>query len=273
MGTARLRPCPTCGRHARVSEEACPFCGQRFDDAFRSPPTLQAPTRRLTRAAIFALGSGTAALAPGCSTGTTSFAKVDTGNVAPPYGAVPPLEDATVGPAIDSDVSACVAAGGECSASTCAFIISASCGPAGGSCCVPCEADPEVARILASKYDQTCTVNSDCVAVGVGDPCRPCDILCGSNAAINTSSLAQYRRDVADSPGIGDAAACRCTPTTVSVCCNAGTCDPSCGVEGSGGAVVSVHEAGVDEAGADDASAEDAGADDAGVVDAGGAPD
>jgi hypothetical protein len=89
--------------------------------------------------------------------------------------------------------------------------------------------------------------------VGVGDPCQACNILCDSNAAINRSSLAQYRSDVASSPALGDAASCACQTTTLSVCCNAGTCDPSCGVDGSGGSLPPLDAAISD---ADDASAD-----------------
>ena len=63
---ATLRPCPACCRHARVSEPACPFCGVLFDSAFGAGPAPRAPTVRLARAALFALGAGTAALATAC---------------------------------------------------------------------------------------------------------------------------------------------------------------------------------------------------------------
>jgi hypothetical protein len=61
-----LRPCPGCLRHVRATEPACPFCRQGLDGAFRSVPSPRAPTRRLTRAALFALGAtGLAASACG----------------------------------------------------------------------------------------------------------------------------------------------------------------------------------------------------------------
>jgi len=235
MTTAHLRPCPACLRHLRVSEEACPFCGARVDPAFRAAPRPRAPTGRLTRAALVAFGGGTAVFSYGCNksqvNGGGPISSVDGSVLAPPYGGVPILVDA-------ADVSSCLAAGGECSETPCEFGISASCGADGaGFCCVPCQAYPGVHRILASNYTQTCTVDSDCVAVGVGDPCQACNILCASNAAINRSSLTQYRSDVASSPALGDAASCGCQPTTLSACCNSGTCDPSCGVDGSAGAL------------------------------------
>jgi len=250
MNDARLRPCPSCARHARVSEDSCPFCGARFGASFRARPNLQAPTGRLTRAALLALSSGAASLGPACSSSSSSSSNKVT--VFPPYGLAPFPEDAgpdaevLLGAAyglaafedgeVEPNVSACVAAGGQCvDDAGCAFSIHESCGAAGGACCVPCEADPDVKAISASNYDRSCTADSDCVAVGVGDPCRPCDILCPGNAAINKSSLARYSADVASSPAGMDGAACSCQPITLSVCCNAGTCDPSCaGDAGSG---------------------------------------
>jgi|SRR5580692_862329 hypothetical protein len=88
MIRADLRPCPACARHARVSEAACPFCGARLDASFRDFPRRRAPTVRLSRAALFALGTGGAALAPACgslpkdSLGEASFdgSSVDSGD-------------------------------------------------------------------------------------------------------------------------------------------------------------------------------------------------
>jgi len=168
MTTAHLRPCPACLRHARVSEETCPFCGARFDFAFRAAPRPRGPTGRLTRAALVAFGGGTAVLSHGCSKslvngyGPTTVS-MDGSVVAPPYGGTPGLDA--------GEFSSCLTAGGDCSEASCPFSISASCeSQGGGFCCVPCQADPDVHRILASNYTQSCTVDSDCVAVGVGDP-------------------------------------------------------------------------------------------------------
>ena len=64
MTKAHLRPCPRCSRHVRVSEEACPFCGNSLDASFRSAPAPVPPSRRLSRAALFAYGTGALVLAP-----------------------------------------------------------------------------------------------------------------------------------------------------------------------------------------------------------------
>ena len=67
MTTAHLRPCPACSRHARVSEAACPFCGQALGPAFRAAPRPRTPSARLSRAAMVAVGAGALGLTPGCS--------------------------------------------------------------------------------------------------------------------------------------------------------------------------------------------------------------
>jgi hypothetical protein len=98
MTKPHLRACSNCARHVRVSEEACPFCGSVLADSFRAAPAPQAPGARLTRAALFAFGTGALALAPGCSS-STSPAPTDAGQTPldgsfqPAYGG-PVLEDA-----------------------------------------------------------------------------------------------------------------------------------------------------------------------------------
>jgi hypothetical protein len=58
-------------------------------------------------------------------------------------------------------------------------------------------ADPEVQMIQASNYDQACRVDSDCMAISVGNFCIPGATNC-PNAAINQSSKAHYLADVAN---------------------------------------------------------------------------
>jgi hypothetical protein len=77
-----------------VSESACPFCGSALSDTFRATPARQAPRVRLTRAALFALGTGVA-LTPGCSPSSsgspgTGTEQGDDGGITaqPLYGAV-----------------------------------------------------------------------------------------------------------------------------------------------------------------------------------------
>ncbi len=81
-----LVACPSCARHVRVSEAACPFCGVVLAESLRQGAPPVRPGVRLTRAALFALGTGTVALAPSCS---SSGGGPVSGNV--------PVPDADVG--------------------------------------------------------------------------------------------------------------------------------------------------------------------------------
>jgi hypothetical protein len=74
---AHLRPCPGCSRHVRVSERACPFCSATLDTSFQASPAPVGPSKRLSRAALFAFGTGTlvlpAAVAIGCFSAEPSY--------------------------------------------------------------------------------------------------------------------------------------------------------------------------------------------------------
>jgi hypothetical protein len=89
MTQRHLAPCPACTRHVRVTEEACPFCEARLPASLRESAPPKAPSVRLSRAALFALGAlgaaGPLAVAPGCGGSTTTET--------PPYG-IPPVPDA-----------------------------------------------------------------------------------------------------------------------------------------------------------------------------------
>jgi hypothetical protein len=89
-----LRPCGSCGRHVRVSENACPFCRASIDPT-PTPPSARV-VGRLGRAAIFAFGAAATTVAvassEGCSTTTTppdAADVVDTGGPMPLYGGAP----------------------------------------------------------------------------------------------------------------------------------------------------------------------------------------
>ena len=64
-----LKACPSCARHARISESVCPFCGSALPASFRTPPPIGSPARRLTRAALLSLGAaaGAVGLLEACS--------------------------------------------------------------------------------------------------------------------------------------------------------------------------------------------------------------
>ncbi len=55
----RLTPCSACGRHVRVSDVRCPFCGS---EGARPAPRAVRVKGRPGRAALYAIGIGTAAL-------------------------------------------------------------------------------------------------------------------------------------------------------------------------------------------------------------------
>jgi hypothetical protein len=89
--------------------------------------------------------------------------------------------------------------------------------------------DAAACTILASNYDQSCTVDTDCVRVAAGDYCGD-ECLCGGESTINVGALAQFNADVAKTPigsgaveGVG--ADCGC-PTEIdnAPCCQGGQC-------------------------------------------------
>lgn len=69
-----LLPCPSCQRHVRTREAACPFCATALTSEWRAHVPALAPTpKRLSRAAAFVFGatvgvaacSGEAVIEPG----------------------------------------------------------------------------------------------------------------------------------------------------------------------------------------------------------------
>src|ERR1700690_3832310 len=91
----------------------------------------------------------------------------------------------------------------------------------GGDCTVVIE---------AVSYNQSCAVDSDCIGVGQGNTCDPCNFVCGGGGAISAVAYAQYTTDVARS--VGDTSGVRCAcPSSAPPCCLAGRCErgASCG--------------------------------------------
>jgi len=117
MSRPHLVACPSCSRHIRVDEVACPFCHAETPQAVRdaAPPVL--PSVRLSRAALYAVGVGSISLSAACGgdvakTGAgggtdagrdglaLDSSSVDTGHSQPPpppYGAPPPPRDSGMG--------------------------------------------------------------------------------------------------------------------------------------------------------------------------------
>ncbi len=108
MGDTRLLPCPSCARHVRASESACPFCATALSPS--SAPANRSPAQRLSRAALFALGASTAAVAACSGSVTTPLYGAPAGDsgvldgtpdgeqqTMPPYG-IPPMDAGNDGP-------------------------------------------------------------------------------------------------------------------------------------------------------------------------------
>jgi len=73
MQRPSLLACPTCSRHIRSTERACPFCRGALHPSFGVPLALPTPRSRLSRAAL-AFGASTlavATLACGGASGTS----------------------------------------------------------------------------------------------------------------------------------------------------------------------------------------------------------
>ncbi len=112
---AHLVLCPSCARHVRVSEVACPFCEAQLPSELRASAPPKRTAGRLSRAALFALGTTTATAA--ASTGllacddetTPTPTGVDSGGdgqsnavYGAPADAGPLVDAAYGGPPIDS---------------------------------------------------------------------------------------------------------------------------------------------------------------------------
>jgi hypothetical protein len=95
MIRSHLRPCAACSRHVRVSERACPFCHAATDEAFRRSPAPLPPSRRLSRAALFAYGTGALVLPPATVVLASAAFAIDCDMSSSEYGGAPPVvEDA-----------------------------------------------------------------------------------------------------------------------------------------------------------------------------------
>lgn len=87
----KLVPCLGCKRHVRIEEEACPFCGGSLprESSGSSAPFSSTNAGRLSRAALFALGTSTVAVAS--LAGCDDDKKDDGSQVVAVYGG-PPVE-------------------------------------------------------------------------------------------------------------------------------------------------------------------------------------
>jgi hypothetical protein len=87
------------------------------------------------------------------------------------------------------------------------------------------DVDDRTCVISASNYDQSCTVDSDCVEVTSGDYCNAALCRCGGSV-INVGAQAQFRADVLKTPigsGALMGATCGCA-VPAGPCCRQGMC-------------------------------------------------
>ena len=117
----------------------------------------------------------------------------------------------------------------------------------------PCTTS-NVQPVQASDFDQSCTVNAECAAVGEGNACDPCTAGC-YNAAINFRAVPQYLARFPMTPaGAPSGATCSC-PASFFACCRNGAChaDLQCQIDlAEAGAAAGTGDAAAD----DDASDE-----------------
>src|SRR4029077_4047401 len=130
--------------------------------------------------------------------------------------------------------AACAAAGGQCGYSGdsgCTIVgPEQACNsdqPGGSFCCaVAPDASCKDGGIRASSYNQSCTIDSDCIAIAEGDSCSLCGFNC-PNTAINVRDYGHYLADIAYTPAeiSGQRQACSgVCPLRSAPCCVGGTC-------------------------------------------------
>jgi hypothetical protein len=92
-----------------------------------------------------------------------------------------------------------------------------------------CDRDGAVVNFSGTDYDQSCTADSDCIAVPQGNVCLACIRKCHAGV-VNSDSAAQYRADIAKVAPTESAAECFC-PLEFEPCCVNGQCrnDRECG--------------------------------------------
>ena len=98
-----------------------------------------------------------------------------------------------------------------------------------GGCKDVCDGGAEVPAISSADYDQSCSVDADCVSVPEGNVCDDCALHCQQAGAVNKRVEEQYRSDVAKLVKQFPKAECSC-PRTPDPCCVDRVCrhDLSC---------------------------------------------
>jgi hypothetical protein len=130
--------------------------------------------------------------------------------------------------------ASCAAAGGHCvaaGAGPCTLVGGPhDCSPdaPGGSfCCGPVfDGGSCKGTVRASDYDQSCSADTDCVAISANDSCRLCGLGC-TNDAIRVSALARYQSDIAQTTAVLSGRRLACAGDCVvnpPPCCIGGKC-------------------------------------------------
>jgi hypothetical protein len=209
MHPSHLATYPSCAHHVRVSESTCPFCRSALSGAFKGTQAGQAPRERLTRAALYALGTAVLALVVGAcgsddegSSGGSGRSVAESGagrlpvnhrpsdaqcsTSAPPGDCVAPFPDA--GCASDNDCAEagtngrCINQGGGpaapcfCTSDTCS--VDTNC-PNGQTCA--CQGAPYTDGHSNTCVTGNCRVDADCGA----EYCSPSSLtaICGDSLA------------------------------------------------------------------------------------------
>jgi hypothetical protein len=86
--SGRLVPCPSCSRHVRAGEGACPFCLAALPEDLGAGPALVQPPGGLSRFELFRYGTRGAKALAGAVVGTSMLATASCGNnqAVPLYG-------------------------------------------------------------------------------------------------------------------------------------------------------------------------------------------
>jgi len=94
--SSRFTPCPTCARHVKQGDGACPFCGAQAPGASTpGPSAVPTAAGRLSRSALFAASAvGVALATTDCSSASPQPLY---GGVVTPVGDAAPVSDAAPG--------------------------------------------------------------------------------------------------------------------------------------------------------------------------------
>src|SRR3954469_17563224 len=91
----QLEPCPSCKRHVKLHEAACPFCRSQLGADFRALPARPRPPQRLGLRASFAFGLTLAANCGGKEVGSVDAGAPDDARAEPSTVIIVPPGEST----------------------------------------------------------------------------------------------------------------------------------------------------------------------------------